>query len=80
MLGQATIEKYKESTKGKKIMTPEGEPSRSEGIQYAIGEEWRAITRSYRRMNWLGQIRNNPQFCMCPVVKANFDAIKKNIT
>ena len=30
-------------------MTPEDEPSRSEGAQYATGEEWRAITNSSRK-------------------------------
>jgi len=32
--------------KGKKDMTPEDKPPRSEGVQYAPGEEWRAITNS----------------------------------
>ena len=32
--------------KSQKDMTPEDEPSRSEGIQYATGEEWR---NSYRK-------------------------------
>ena len=61
-------------------MTLEDEPSRAEGIQHATGEEWRAITSSYRRMNQLGQVRNNSQLCLCLVVKGNIDAVKKNIT
>ena len=30
-------------------MTPEDEPPTSEGVQYATGEERRAITNSYRK-------------------------------
>ena len=30
-------------------MTPEDEPLRREGIQYATGEKWRAVT-----MGWVG--------------------------
>ena len=30
-------------------MTPEYEPSRSEGVQYATVEEWRTITNSSRK-------------------------------
>ena len=32
-----------------KDMTPEDEPPRSEGIQYAPEEDWRAITNSSRK-------------------------------
>ena len=39
-----------------KDMTPEDEPPRSEGVQYATGEEQRAITNS-SRMN------ERPQAC-----------------
>ena len=35
--------------KRQKDMTPEGEPPSSEGVQYATGEEWRAITDSSRK-------------------------------
>ena len=37
------------SVKRQKDMTPEDEPPRSEGVQYATGEEWRAITNSSRK-------------------------------
>ena len=37
------------SMKRKKDMTPEDEPHRSEGIQYATGEEQKAITNSSRK-------------------------------
>ena len=32
-------------------MTPKDEPPRSEGVQYATGKEWRAITNSSRKIN-----------------------------
>ena len=32
------------SIKRQKDMTPDDEPPQSEGLQYAPGEEWRAIT------------------------------------
>ncbi|KAF7239822.1 Craniofacial development protein 2 [Varanus komodoensis] len=38
-----------DSTKRKKDMTPEEEPLRSEGVQYATGEEQRASTSSTRK-------------------------------
>ena len=37
------------SMKMQKDMTPEDEPPRSEGVQYATGEEQRAITNSSRK-------------------------------
>ena len=37
-----------------KDMTPEDEPPRLEGIQYATGEEQRAITNSSRKMEEAG--------------------------
>ena len=37
------------STKRQKYMTPEDEPPRSEGVQYATGEEWRAITNGSKK-------------------------------
>ena len=35
------------------------EPPRFEGVQYATGEEWRAVTNSPERMKQLGQSGNN---------------------
>ena len=35
-----------DSIKRQKDMTPEDESPRSEGVQYATGEKWRAITNS----------------------------------
>ena len=37
------------SKKRQKDMTLEDEPSMSEGVRYAAGEEWRAITNSSRK-------------------------------
>ena len=37
------------SMKGWKDMTSKYEPSRSEGVQYATGEEWKTITNSSRK-------------------------------
>ena len=35
--------------KRQKYMTLEDEPLRSEGVQYASGEEWRAVSNSSRK-------------------------------
>ena len=35
--------------KRQKDMTPEDEPPRLEGVQYAIGKDWRVITYSSRK-------------------------------
>ena len=37
------------SMKRQKDMTPEGKPHRLEGVQYATGEEQRAVTNSSRK-------------------------------
>ena len=37
------------SMKRQKDMTPEDEPPRLVGVQYAPGEDWRAITNSSRK-------------------------------
>ena len=64
--------------KRQKDMTLENEISKLESIQYATGEEQRAITNSFRK-NETGQTRNNAQLWKCLVVKVNSDAIKNNI-
>ena len=38
-----------DSKKGQKDIASEDEPPRSEGVQYATGEEWRAVTNSSRK-------------------------------
>ena len=40
---------HKNPMKKQKDMAPEDEPPRSEGVQYATGEEQRAITHSSRK-------------------------------
>ena len=57
-------------------MTPEDESPRSEGVQYATGEEW---INSSRRIKRLGQSRNDAQWWMCLVVKVKSSAVKNNI-
>ena len=42
------------SMKRQKDTTPEDKPLRSEGIQYATGEEWRAIINSSRKNETAG--------------------------
>ena len=56
-------------------MTPEDEPARSVGIQYATGEEWRYSSRKNEKV---GQSGNNAQLCLCLVVKVESDAVKHN--
>ena len=38
-----------DSKKGQKDIASEDDPPRSEGVQYATGEEWRAVTNSSRK-------------------------------
>ena len=45
------------SMKRQKDMIPEDEPPRSESVQYATGEEWRAITNSSRKKEAAGPKR-----------------------
>ena len=37
------------SIKRQKDATPKDDPPRSEGVQNVTGEEWRAITKNYRK-------------------------------
>ena len=48
-LQYSCLENPMNSMKRQKDMTPEDEPPRLEGVQYATGEEWRAITNSSRK-------------------------------
>jgi len=61
--------------KGKRY-APEDESPRSEGVQYATGEEW---INSSRRIKLLGQSRNDAQLWMCLVMKVKSTAVKNNI-
>ena len=67
------------SMKRQKDMTLEDEPPRSEGIQYATGEELRAITNSSRQNEVAGLKWNDVQLWMCLVVKIKSNAVKNNI-
>lgn len=52
------------SIKRQKDMTPEDEPPRLDGVQYATGEEWR---NSSTKNEGLGQSGNDAQLWMCLV-------------
>ena len=67
------------SVKRQKDMAPEDEPPRSEGVQYATGEEWRAIMYSPRKKEASEGSINDTQLWMCLVVKVKSDAVKNNI-
>ena len=60
-------------------MTPEDEPSKPAGAQYATGKSRGQLLIARERMKQLDQIRNDAQFWMCLVVKVNCDAEKNNI-
>ena len=64
--------------KRQKDMTSEGEPSRSEGLQYITGKELSAITKNSQKMKQLSQSRNDTQLWMCLVVKEKSNAVKSN--
>ena len=49
-------------------MTPKDEPPRSEGVQYATGEELRTTTKGSRRMKRWGQSGSDAQLWMCLVM------------
>ena len=51
------------SMKRQDDMTPEDQPPRLEDVQYATGEEWRAINSSYRKDEVTG-----PKQKQCSVV------------
>ena len=68
-----------DSMKRRKEMTLEDEPPRSEGVQYATGEEWRGTTNSSERMKRLGQSENDAQLWVCLVMKVQSDAVKNRI-
>ena len=62
------------SMKRQKDMTMKDELSRSVGVQYATGEEWR---NSSRRNEEADSSRNNAQLCMCLVVKSKVQCCKE---
>ena len=65
-----------DNMKSQKCMISEDEPCRSEGVQYATGQEQRSSTRKTKKR---GQSRSDTQLWMHLVVKVKSDAVKKNI-
>ena len=59
--------------KRQKDKTPENEPARSEGVQYATGEKQKTITNSSRKNEAAG-----PKQKQCPVVDVSDDVVKKH--
>ena len=68
-------EPHEQYEKAKRYDT-ESELHRTEGAQYATGEEQRTITPE--RMKQLGQSRNDSQLWMCLVIKVKSDAVKNS--
>ena len=62
-----------------KEMTLKDEPPRSEGVQYATGEEWRTTTNSSRENEVSGQSKNDAQLWICLAVKVKSSAVKNSI-
>ena len=65
--------------KGQKDMTLKDESPRSEGVQYATGEEWKITINSPRKNERLGQSVNDAQLWMCLVMKVKSNAAKSSI-
>ena len=75
ILAVKTHELYKKQ----EDMTLKDERPRSEGVQYATGEEWRKTTKAPGRMKQLGQSGKDTQLWMCLVVKLKSNAVNNNI-
>ena len=71
-----TVRKCK---KKKKKITSEHVLHRSEGVQYATVEEWRANTNTSRENEAAGQSGKDAQLWTCLVVKVKSNAVKNNI-
>ena len=67
------------SMERQKDMTPEDEPHRLVGVQYATGEEQRAITNCSTKNKAVGPSGNDAQLWMCLVVKVKSDAVTNKI-
>ena len=63
------------SMKMKKDITLKDELSRSVGVQYDTGEEWRNNSKKNEEM---GPKQNNTQLWMWLVIKVKSDAVKNN--
>ena len=59
-----------------KNMILEDEPLGSEGVWYATGEEWRAVTSSSGKNEMIGPKRKQSSVFMCLVVKVKSNAVK----
>ena len=76
-LPQEPHEQYEKA----KYMIPEYEPSRLESVQHATGDEWRAVTNSFRK----NEVAVS-KWKQCSVVgnkdmvKEKFNFVKKNIS
>ena len=57
---------------------PQDEPPRPEGVQYATGDEQRAIMNKSRKMKRLGQSGNDAPLTMCLVVTVRSDAVENS--
>ena len=55
------LENPTNSKKRQRDITAEDEPPRSEGVQYATGEEQKVITKAPERMAQMGQSRSGAQ-------------------
>ena len=59
-------------------MIPKYEYPRSEGVQYASGEEWKTTANSPRKNEAVGQSRKDVHLWMCLVMKVKSDAAKNS--
>ena len=59
-----------DSKKGQKDIASEDEPPRSEGVQYATGEEWRAVTNSSRKNEVAGPKRKQHEVVDVPGIES----------
>ena len=66
------LENPMNNMKRQKDMTLEYEPLTSEGVQYASGEEWRAVSNSSRKNEAAGPKQKGHSAVKCLVVKVKF--------
>ena len=62
-----------------KNMTLKDKALRSEGVQYATGENRQQLQIVLERMKQQGQSRNDTQFWMCQGMKVKSDTMMNNI-
>ena len=61
-------------------MMPKDEPSKSEGVQYVTGEEWKAIINSFRKNEAVGPKRKWSSVVDVSGSKSIVYAVKNNTT